>query len=296
VWRPLVALLGTILVAVGGATPAADPPVRLTIETHTGSVTSVLVPTDGTLECERGARGTGFLEHVAAGACALVRKGVLTAVATEHRQTRLCTEVNGGPQRAQISGTVGRRRVAFSISRSDGCGIDDWNRLRSLLGDPERSGAIPRRRPRPVATTSAPPTTYHVQSGDTLTDIAKRFHTSIAAIAAVNQIADPDHLAQGQALVMPPPSAARIDLKVMEAGVVTTVGLTLVGAQPSELVTFVVTLPDGTTYTGSPHAASSDGTVTATYAAELGLGTYAVSATGTAGTDLQTAFHLDPPG
>jgi LysM repeat protein len=296
VWRPFIALLGTILVAAGGATPAADRPVRLAIQANTGSVTSVLVPSNATLECDHGAQGTGYLEHAATAACALVRRGVLTAVANEHRHARLCTEVDGGPQRAQISGTIGRRRVAVSISRSDGCGIDDWNRLVPLLGDPERRGAIPRRRPSPATTTSAPPTTYLVQPGDTLTDIATRFHTSIGAITTVNHIADPDHLAQGQALVMPPPSAARIELEAVEVGTVTKVGLTLVGAQPSELVTFVVTLPDGATYTGSPHAASGDGTVTTTYAAELGTGTYVVSATGTAGTDVQTAFHLDPPG
>jgi hypothetical protein len=51
VWRSVVALVGILFTPVGGAAPAAaDSPVRLTIDASTGSVTSVLVPTEATLE------------------------------------------------------------------------------------------------------------------------------------------------------------------------------------------------------------------------------------------------------
>ncbi len=113
---------------------------------------------------------------------------------------------------------------------------------------------------------------------------------------AANRLVDPDHLTEGQALVMPPPSAVRIDASLVNDTDGEGVGLMLVGAQASELVTFVVTLPDGTTYTGSPHAAAADGTVKTTYTDTPGAGTYRVTASGTAGTNAATAFHLDPPG
>jgi LysM repeat protein len=270
--------------------------VRLTIDARTGSVTSVLVPSEATLDCDRGAHASGFLANTAKRACASARKGTLTAVAAEHRRARLCSEVYGGPQRATVTGTIGRRRVSVSINRGDGCGIDDWNRLRALLGDPERRGAIPRKAPASTPTSTAPPATYVVQRGDTLTDIAKQFHTSVGAIVATNQLENPDGLTEGQPLTLPPPSAVRIDAELVDDGADAAVGLTLVGAEPSELVTFVVTLPDGSTYTGAPHSASIYGVVTATYTATLSTGTYTVTATGARGTSAQTAFHLDPPG
>jgi LysM repeat protein len=259
-------------------------------------VTSVLVPSEATLDCDGGARGTGYLAKVAKPACALARKGTVAAIATEHRGTRLCHEGYGGPQRATITGTIGGRRVKVTIDRADGCGIDDWNRLRALLGAPERRGAIPRRKASTsTTTTTAPPATYVVQRGDTLTDIAKQFHTSVGAIVATNQLEDPDALTEGQQVTLPPPSAVRIDAELVDGGSDTAIGLTLVGAEPSELVTFVVTLPDGSTYTGSPHSASIYGVVTTTYTSTLAPGSYSVTATGERGTNAETTFHLVPP-
>jgi hypothetical protein len=51
---------------------------------------------------------------------------------------RMCAEIYGGPQTARITGTVAGTRVRVEITRADGCGIDDWNRLVWLLGPPER--------------------------------------------------------------------------------------------------------------------------------------------------------------
>jgi LysM repeat protein len=295
----LVALVGSLLVVAGTAAPAtaADATVRLAVETSTGSVTTVLVPSAATLDCDQDVRGTGFLRKVAAPACAAVRTGAVTAVATEHRRARICSEGYGGPQRATISGTVGRRRVDVTIDRTDGCGVDDWNRLVALLGNPERRGTIPRakRAPASTTTTTTPPVTYLVRRGDTLTVIAKQFHTSVGAIVSTNQLRDPDNLVEGQQLTLPPPSATRIEAKMMDAVNGAAVGLTLVGAQPSELVTFVITLPDGSTYTGTPHAASVYGVVTTKYIADIGTGVYTVTATGERGTNAELAFHVDPP-
>jgi LysM repeat protein len=299
VWRSVVVLLGLVFVVASGAAPAtaADPTVRLTVEANTGSVTSVLVPSAATLDCDTDVRATGFLRNAAKPACALARAGTVRTIATAHRNPRICREGYGGPQRATITGTIGGRRVSVAIDRADGCGIDEWDQLRALLGDPERRGSIPR--PKPSATTTsttAPAATYVVRRGDTLTEIAKQFHTSVGAIVSSNQLANPDALTEGQQLTLPPASAVRIDAKMVDDGTGAAVALTLVGAEPSELVTFVLTLPDGSTYTGTPHSASVYGVVTTKYTAALVNGVYTVTGTGERGTNAETAFHLDPPG
>jgi LysM repeat protein len=57
-------------------------------------------------------------------------------------------------------------------------------------------------RPRP--TTTKPPTQYIVQKGDSLSYIAKKFGTSVAALVAFNNIANADHIEEGQRLKIPP--------------------------------------------------------------------------------------------
>jgi LysM repeat protein len=289
----LVALVSSVVVVLAGVAAGSGARAQLTIETNTGSVTSVLVPSEATLECGGEVHASGYLAKVAKRACRLVRRGVVTDVAGEHKRVRLCADIYGGPQRARITGTVGARRIAVNIDRADGCGVTEWNRLLALLGDPERRGPIPRRRPKAPPTTNAAPTTYTVTRGDTLTEIAEQFHTSVGAIVAANRLEDPDNLVEGQQLVMPSPFAVRIDAAMADDG---GIGLTLVGAQPFEQVTFVITRPDGSTYTGSPHAAGGDGTVTTKYSAVLELGTYRVHASGTAGTTAENAFHVKPRG
>ncbi len=48
--------------------------------------------------------------------------------------------------------------------------------------------------------------TYTVQPGDTLFTIAQRFGTTISAITAANNLANPNQLSVGQELIIPPPS------------------------------------------------------------------------------------------
>jgi LysM repeat protein len=54
-----------------------------------------------------------------------------------------------------------------------------------------------------TSTSTASSTTYAVQSGDTLYAIAARFGTSVGAIAAANNLADPGYIYTGQQLTIP---------------------------------------------------------------------------------------------
>jgi LysM repeat protein len=57
-----------------------------------------------------------------------------------------------------------------------------------------------------ATTTTTVPTSYIVQRGDSLSKIAKQFGVTVAAIVAANNIADADHIEEGQRLAIPPPS------------------------------------------------------------------------------------------
>jgi LysM repeat protein len=58
----------------------------------------------------------------------------------------------------------------------------------------------------PPTTTSLPGSqTYTVDAGDTLTKIANRYGTTVATLLALNRLADPNNIAVGQRIVVPPP-------------------------------------------------------------------------------------------
>lgn len=48
----------------------------------------------------------------------------------------VCTEIYGGPQRAQITGTVNGRRIRATFARTNGCEIARWQRISPWLVPP----------------------------------------------------------------------------------------------------------------------------------------------------------------
>lgn len=50
-------------------------------------------------------------------------------------EDEMCTQIYGGPETAHITGTIDGQTVDIRLDRTDGCGIDRWQRLAPLLGD-----------------------------------------------------------------------------------------------------------------------------------------------------------------
>jgi len=146
-------------------------------------------------------------------------------------------------------------------------------------------------------TTTAAPVSYQVQRGDTLSSIAKRFSVAVDAIITANHLTDRDRLTEGQVLVIPPAVPVTLDVAPPAGTPGSTFQLKLTGAKPSEAITFEVDSPSGGTFTGPPHTASTDGSVTAKYQTtpQDVPGTYAVAARGTEGTAAQSSFQVNPP-
>jgi hypothetical protein len=86
-----------------------------------------------TLNCGSGAgaAATGTHPDAAAACAALTAKGkqALPAVPGD----RICTQIYGGPQTAEITGTRDGERVSASFSRRNGCEISRWKQLEGLL-------------------------------------------------------------------------------------------------------------------------------------------------------------------
>jgi LysM repeat protein len=294
VWRSLLAAVGMVVASVGAATPSTSGATHLDIETRTGTADSVLVFTSATLDCNgRSSSASGFLRDVAPAACAAARRGAVQQVMDRQRRPRICAEAYGGPQFARLTGSVQGRRVNVMVSQADGCGTADWQMLRPILGDPERLGRVRARAKTSAPSTTAPPVMYLVQRGDTLTEIARHFHTTVAEITKLNQLTDPDELVAGQNLSIPPASTLQVEVGLLGGGL-SGFQLTLRGGQPGEPVVFEITAPDGSTYTGSPHVTTADGVVTTTYNTQIGSGTYRVVARGDQGSEAESAFHVDP--
>ncbi len=78
------------------------------------------------------------------------------------------------------------------------CGGDDDD------GDAMTTTSTPTTADPTTTTTTAPNASYTVEPGDTLAEVAQRFGTTVEAIAEANDIADPDVIAVGQVLQIPP--------------------------------------------------------------------------------------------
>src|SRR5689334_1687283 len=94
-----------------------------------------------------------------------------------------------------------------------------------------------------TTTTTSPTTSYVVKRGDTLSAIAHRFHVAVSAIKSENHLANPDVLAEGATLRIPhaPQVKLTVDPALGARGRVFTIHL--VGAIPSEQVTFNIDSP-----------------------------------------------------
>jgi LysM repeat protein len=137
-----------------------------------------------------------------------------------------------------------------------------------------------------------------VKGGDTLSAIAARLGVSIAALAALNHLADQNQIAPGQTLLIPPAPPATLIVTPAKAPAGNPFQLRLTGAKAGETVTFTITAPGQGPYKGPPHIADQNGTVTATYQTGPAdpAGTYHITATGDQGTALHAVFTLDATG
>ena len=115
----------------GGPFPVAD--LSFTVDMGDG------VPVSYQLICDNDAIGisgdSGSLEPVDA-CMSLTEPEVRDRLITDQHLERMCTEVYGGPQLAQITGTLDGAPIDTTIDRANGCGIDDWDRLLALLLPP----------------------------------------------------------------------------------------------------------------------------------------------------------------
>ena len=73
----------------------------------------------------------------AAAAClALNDDEVRDRLLTDQHLDRVCTEIYGGPEIAEINGTLDDQPLSATIDRANGCGIDDWGRLLAAVLPP----------------------------------------------------------------------------------------------------------------------------------------------------------------
>jgi hypothetical protein len=82
-----------------------------------------------TLSCRADrARATGWIARSPVRACRRARK-----LPPAPSGNQLCTQIFGGPQTARITGRVGARHISRSLSRTNGCKIDEWARMVPLV-------------------------------------------------------------------------------------------------------------------------------------------------------------------
>jgi LysM repeat protein len=150
--------------------------------------------------------------------------------------------------------------------------------------------------PSSTTTTTRPPINYAVKRGDTLTALARFFGVPLAVLAQANHLDRQAQLTVGQMLVIPSRPPIQLTVTPADAPAGGTFQLTLTGAQPGETVTFEIDRQGGGKFTGPPHTAAADGTVTATYQSGLSdaAGTFLVVARGNQGASAEAALRVDP--
>ena len=123
-----------------GGSPSApsSPSASATVQHPTTGATDLKISmddgkgrtTDWTLVCSpNGNRGTH--PHPDAACTALVDGG--TEALTPVKKGLVCTEIYGGPQTAEITGTYAGAQVLARLTRANGCEISRWNMLKGVL-------------------------------------------------------------------------------------------------------------------------------------------------------------------
>lgn len=110
-----------------------------------------------------------------------------------------------------------------AIVQANGIKNPSYLRVGQRLVIPGPGGSASAVSPAPVAAVVAAPTIHVVAAGETLTSIAHRYGTSIAAIAQANGIKDASYLHVGQRLTIPATSAAVIPGARMPSGMASLV-------------------------------------------------------------------------
>ena len=59
---------------------------------------------------------------------------IAEVVASTEDTMRACTELYGGPETAHLTGTLDGEPVDVTITRSNGCGVNDYDALFEALG------------------------------------------------------------------------------------------------------------------------------------------------------------------
>jgi hypothetical protein len=123
-----------VATTVGFVVPNPDDPASVP---EPGDFTEIDI--SGTLTC-RGDKstGTGVFADTAIQVCLEVQSQPTVFQEVGVSDDEACTEIYGGPQHATITGSIAGEEVDVSVTRDNGCGIDDWQRLEFLLGPPER--------------------------------------------------------------------------------------------------------------------------------------------------------------
>lgn len=111
------------------------------------------------------------------------------------------------PRRANLVVTVALGATVFACGGAAGAPLPPPAAKVTVL--PEVNAAPPVG----IVTTTQPPTTtslpnsqtYTVDSGDTLSGIARRYSTTVSMLLALNAFPNPDALAVGQRIVVPAP-------------------------------------------------------------------------------------------
>lgn len=116
------------------------------------------IEADYTISCDATATLSGDDVTVdAEDACDALDDSVVVDRLVEPPTDRVCTEVYGGADTAEIGGTINESAVETTVDRTNGCGIGDWDDVLDALLPPAVGASD-------VTTSSNPPTTSPTSS------------------------------------------------------------------------------------------------------------------------------------